>query len=55
VARAAVTEEAPADDGVPAQTPPAHHPMPITWSSRVDELVLHRDARGVIPAREEND
>ena len=55
MARAAVTEEAPADDGVPAKTPPAHHPMPITWSSRVDELVLHRDARGVIPAREAND
>ena len=29
--------------------------MPITWSSRVDELVLLRDTRGVIPARESND
>jgi cyanophycin synthetase len=55
VPRAAVKEEAPADDVVPARTPPAHNPMSITWSSRVDELVLLRDARGVIPAREAND
>ena len=55
VPRVAVQEEAPADDVVPAQTPPAHNPMPIAWSSRVDELVLLRDTRGVIPAREAND
>jgi len=55
VKRTAVQEEAPADDFVPALTPPAHNPMPITWSSRVDELVLLRDNRGVIPARETND
>ena len=55
VPREAVKEEAPADDIVPAKTPAAHQPMPITWSSRVDELVLLRDTRGVIPAREAND
>ena len=55
VPRAAVQEDGPADDVVPAKTPPAHNPMPITWSSRVDELVLLRDTRGVIPARESND
>ena len=55
VSRAAVKESAPADDAVPARTPPAHKPMPISWSSQVDELVLVRDARGVIPARETND
>ena len=55
VSRAAVKEDAPADDVVPARTPPAHHPMSISWSSQVDELVLLRDARGVIPAREAND
>ncbi|MEP6991330.1 MAG: Mur ligase family protein, partial [bacterium] len=55
VPRAAVQEEGPADDAVPARTPPASHPKPITWSSRVDELVLLRDTRGVIPAREASD
>ena len=55
VSRTAVKEVAPADDVVPAKTPPAHNPMPISWSSQVDELVLLRDARGVIPAREAND
>ena len=55
MSRAAVKESAPADDAVPARTPPAHNPMPISWSSQVDELVLVRDARGVIPARESND
>ena len=55
VPRAAVKEDGPADDVVPARTPPAHNPMPITWSSRVDEMVLLRDTRGVIPARESND
>jgi cyanophycin synthetase len=55
VARAGVTEVAPADDTRPAQTPPPHVPKPIGWSSRVDELVLLHDARGVIPAREAND
>jgi cyanophycin synthetase len=55
VPRAGVTEEGPADDTLPAQTPPPHTPKPIAWSSRVDELVLLHDARGVIPAREAND
>jgi cyanophycin synthetase len=55
VPREAVQETAPADDIVPAKTPAAHQPMPITWSSRVDEMVLTRDTRGVIPAREAND
>ena len=55
VPREAVKEEAPADDVVPARTPAAHNPMPIAWSSRVDELVLLRDTRGVIPARESSD
>jgi hypothetical protein len=50
-----VKEAAPADDVEPAKTPAAHQPMSISWSSRVDELVLLRDARGVIPARESND
>jgi cyanophycin synthetase len=55
VPREAPTEEAPADDTAPARTPAAHQPMPITWSSKVDELVLLRETRGVIPAREAND
>ena len=55
VPRTAVQEEGPADDLVPAMTPPAHNPMPIAWSTRVDEMVLLRDTRGVIPARESND
>ena len=55
VAREAPHEEAPADDTRPARTPPAHEPKSITWSSAVDELVLTRDARGVIPARETSD
>ncbi|MEO5814253.1 MAG: cyanophycin synthetase [Gemmatimonadaceae bacterium] len=55
VPREAPTEEAPADDVLPARTPAAHQPMPITWSSKVDELVLLRETRGVIPAREAND
>ncbi|MES2179941.1 MAG: cyanophycin synthetase [Gemmatimonadota bacterium] len=55
VPREAVKEEGPADDIVPAKTPAPHNPMPITWSSQVDELVLTREARGVIPAREAND
>ncbi|MEP6730210.1 MAG: cyanophycin synthetase [bacterium] len=55
VPREAVQEEGPADDAVPAKTPAAHNPMPITWSSKVDELVLLRETRGVIPAREAND
>ena len=55
VPREAPTEEGPADDVVPARTPAPHQPMPITWSSKVDELVLMRESRGVIPARESND
>ena len=55
VPREGVTEVGPADDTRPAQTPPPHTPKPIGWSSRVDELVLLHDARGVIPAREAND
>ncbi len=55
VAREAPSEQGPADDAGPAKTPPAHEPKSITWSSQVDELVLTRDARGVIPARETSD
>ncbi len=55
VPREAPTEEAPADDVSPARTPAANKPMTITWSSKVDELVLLRETRGVIPAREAND
>ena len=55
VPREAVKEDAPADDVGPAKTPAAHQPMPITWSSKVDELVLRRETRGVIPARDAND
>ncbi|MDB4888566.1 MAG: cphA [Gemmatimonadetes bacterium] len=55
VPREAPMEEAPAEDVSPARTPAAHQPMPITWSSKVDELVLLRETRGVIPAREAND
>ena len=55
VPREAPKEEGPADDVTPARTPAPKEPMSITWSSRVDELVLLRDTRGVIPARESND
>ena len=55
VSRAGVDEVGPADDTHPARTPPAHTPKPIAWSSSVDVLVLIRDTRGVIPAREAND
>ena len=55
VSRAGVDEVGPADDTRPARTPPAHTPKPIAWSSSVEELVLTRDTRGVIPAREAND
>ena len=55
VPRAAPHEDAPADDAEPAKTAAVHAPMSIAWSSNVDELVLLRDARGMIPVREAND
>ena len=55
VPKESVHEVAPADDTVPARAPAPHAPKPIGWSSNVDNLVLVRDERGVVPTREAND
>jgi len=53
VPRAAIREEGPADDSTPGAPSPVG---PITvWPARAEEMVLLRDDRGVILAREEND
>ncbi len=57
VPRAAVTEEAPADDmepAKPASTRPVEVPMP-RWNAASDDVVLVRDERGVILAPEASD
>jgi cyanophycin synthetase len=55
VPRAAVVEEAPADDVEPAKTAIVKEVLPVRFSVRADELVLLRDARGVILAPEASD
>ncbi|MDB4912827.1 MAG: cphA [Gemmatimonadetes bacterium] len=55
VPRAAVVEEGPADDVQPAKPAMIRDVWPSRFSTRVDELVLVRDARGVILAPEESD
>ena len=55
VPRAAVLEEGPADDASPARASVEREVVPVSWSSRSEDLVLLRDTRGVIVARESND
>jgi cyanophycin synthetase len=55
VPRAAVLEEGPADDAQPALPPSARAPVRSSWTTQREELVLLRDARGVILAPEAND
>jgi hypothetical protein len=52
VPRQDVRDVAPADDPAPAAAAP---PAPITPRGDTEDLVLVREARGVIVAREEND
>ncbi len=55
VPKETVQEEAPADDAQPAKPAALHHlPLPL-WSSKSEDRVLVRDARGVVLARETND
>ena len=55
VPKETVEEEAPADDAQPAKPAALHHlPLPL-WSSKSEDRVLVRDARGVVLAREAND
>ncbi|MEP6619294.1 MAG: cyanophycin synthetase [bacterium] len=55
VPRAAVLEEGPADDVTPARASVEREVVATSWSSRSEDLVLLRDTRGVIVARESND
>jgi cyanophycin synthetase len=59
VPRAAVRDEASADDREPARSPvipsPVRDDTPARWSTLPDDMVLVRDARGVILAPDAND
>ena len=55
VSRAAVLEDGPADDTLPARSAIERDSSPASWSARSNEFRLLRDTRGVIVARESND
>ncbi len=55
VPRAAVLEEGPADDIEPAKAAPVREEAPSRWTTTSEDLVLLRDARGVILAPDAND
>jgi len=55
VPRAAVLEEGPADDVAPAKASPVREDVPSRWTTTSEEMILLRDARGVILAPEAND
>jgi cyanophycin synthetase len=55
VPRAAVTEEAPADDAAPAKPSLMRDPPESRMTVMSEELVLLRDSRGVILAPDSND
>ena len=55
VPRAAVLEEGPADDATPARASVEREAIRASSSAMSEELVLLRDTRGVIVARESND
>ena len=55
VPRAAVLEEGPADDVAPAKASLVRDDVQSSWTVTSEDMVLLRDARGVILAPEAND